>query len=423
VSLVKNYSSVRETVGIAILLAFGVSAVTSPSHGQVPGQFPKGNWEATSVAASGRTAVPKNPKDLLLAAARVNGLEGPGIKPWHIVVRYENFDRLGDTIENGTYEEWWIAPNQYRISYSAPSFTQTEYGTPSGVYRVGDPSWPGVLQTQIRDEFVRPMFRELDLQFARAEKLHRHPKVHLRCLDLRPVPPKDPHIRQVTPERNMAKFCFEPGSLILRGGRGSVTRGTFGEQIYYDRILQFQDRYVAGEVHVARADRPFLKLQLEKLEAIEQSDPAILTPPADAMRIDDKPISPDASVLQFDYFLHREFHKVDPPLMPMYTQGVTGPQLTPPPPPCAPRDYVAFTVKGEFSLKFTITREGRVTAVSSTGGTRKYREAQEDEVKRHVYRPFLLRGEPVEVEVTRTHPYLEDASPPAPLGGWCPNGQ
>jgi len=396
-------SSAVPAARLALLLVLCTSGLLAPSRRQVPNPTPDEDLRASPSPASGDVAVPKKAKELLLAAARVNGLEGPGIKPWHILVRYEKFDWLGETEQTGAYEEWWIAPNRYRLAYRGPTFTQTEYGTESGVYRTGDPRWPGRLQTQIRDEFVHPVSRELDLQFNDASKLPRDRKKGvLSCVALEPWPARKVGFMIMIYEFDVARICFEPDTLILRASRGVRRRGTDTDEIFYQRTLQFQHRYVAGDVYVAHGGRPFLKLHLEKLEAIERPDPAIVMPPPDAMRIDDKPITPDPAVIQFDYLLQDgrwkfwidEFpNGIRPPVKDRWLATT---DCVPPP------DSADSTVRleGDIWRKFTIDRKGRVTAVEFMFGNREGLEDTEEVMKETVYRPFLLRGAPVEIEVT-----------------------
>lgn len=125
---------------------------------------------AESQSAPTADVVPQDAEELLLAAAQVNGLDAPRLKPWHILVSYDKFDEDGDNVDSGTYEEFWAGAKQYRLIFTSHDFTQTEIATDAGLFRTGDDKWPGVLQTRARDEFVRPMFREMKLQFARAEK-------------------------------------------------------------------------------------------------------------------------------------------------------------------------------------------------------------------------------------------------------------
>ncbi len=141
-------------------------------------QAPLGNFalpqagQTTAASGSVPTAqlVPQNARELLLAAAQVNGLDSPGLKPWHILVSYEKFDGGVNTADRGSYEEFWVAPNQYRLSYTSRDITQTDIATEKALYRTGADGWPSQLQIEVRDEFVRPMFREMNLQFAKPER-------------------------------------------------------------------------------------------------------------------------------------------------------------------------------------------------------------------------------------------------------------
>src|ERR1017187_545892 len=83
---------------------------------------------------SSELPVPDKAIDILLAAAQVNGLDVAGLKPWHILVSYDVFDEDGDNVNDGTYEEFWVGPKQYRLIYTSKDFTQTDIATDQGLY-------------------------------------------------------------------------------------------------------------------------------------------------------------------------------------------------------------------------------------------------------------------------------------------------
>jgi len=322
-----------------------------------------------------REVVPRDPKELLLAAAQVNGLEAPGLKPWHILVSYDKFDRDGDNVDSGTYEEFWVGASQYRLTYTSHDFTQTDFATENGLFRTGNDKWPGELQTRVRDEFVRPMFREMDFDYSKPEREKRDfGKVKLPCVMLRR--PETGYMTVAGGAR--AGFCFEPDSLILRYSKGGMGRSTIWDQTLYSRIMQFQDRYVAGDVEVTQGGKPYLKLHLEKLESIPSPNPTDFIPPPTAVAIDSKPIIPDSRVLMLDYLVHEE--------LPQYPKSIRPPG-------------------GEAVVEYRINKEGRVTAVQFVEGNSQMQKGLEEALKKFVYRPFLVRGEPVEVEVKQKFVY------------------
>jgi hypothetical protein len=48
----------------------------------------------------------------LSKVASLNGLQSPDLLPWHIVLTYDQFDRDGDNIHSGVYEEYWTSTNR-----------------------------------------------------------------------------------------------------------------------------------------------------------------------------------------------------------------------------------------------------------------------------------------------------------------------
>ena len=49
-----------------------------------------------------------------------NGLVGSDVKPWHIHATYRTFDQNAKVEYEGTYEEWWLSPARYKLSFTKP---------------------------------------------------------------------------------------------------------------------------------------------------------------------------------------------------------------------------------------------------------------------------------------------------------------
>ncbi len=371
----------RCAFGSALIVAFSLVGEAFANPQQPPANSsPAETGKAAEASATGSSQapaepiVPKDAREMLLAAAQVNGLESPGLKPWHILVSYDKYDEDGDNVDSGTYEEYWVSPKQYRLSYSSQDFTQTDIATEDGLFRTGEQKWPGELQTRVRDEFVRPMFREMDLQFAKPEKKTREfGKVKLPCVML---PRKDTNM--VVSENGLSAFCFEPNTLVLRLSKGGMGAGTVWDQTVYDNIVNFQGRYIAHDVQVTRGGKLFLKLHVEKLASIAQIGKTDFSPPPSAVPVGQKRVVLDGRVVMLDYQLHQE--------MPQYGNSVRPPG-------------------GEATMRFVISKDGRVTEAQFVEGTAGMRKPLEEALKKNVYRPFILRGEPVEVEVTQKYIY------------------
>jgi hypothetical protein len=72
-------------------------------------------------------ATPADPKQRMELAKKVNGLLGLDI-PWHLQATYEVFGPEGKSTDAGTFEEWRLNANQYRIAWHSPSISAEEFG-------------------------------------------------------------------------------------------------------------------------------------------------------------------------------------------------------------------------------------------------------------------------------------------------------
>ncbi len=369
----------QHALAFAVIAAFDLASSASKSQSlPATASTQAGQASTTSSAAAepiSREVVPQDARELLLAAARVNGLDAPGLKPWHILVTYDKFDEDGDNVDSGTYDEFWVGPKQYRLSYTSPDFTQTDIASEKGLFRIGDQKWPGELQTRVRDGFVRPMFREMNLEYAKTEKRTRDfGKAQLPCILLRATHAGNLFIS----DNGLAGFCFEPDSLMLRYSKGGMAIGTTWEQIVYDKIVRFQGQYVAGDIRVMQGGKEHLDLHIEKLEPITELSDVDFTAPPGAVALDTKMITLDNRVLNLDYLVHSS--------LPEYPRSIRPPG-------------------GAATMKYVIGKDGRVSRIQFIEGTVEMKKGLEESLKKYVYRPFLVMGEPVEVEVTQKFGY------------------
>ncbi|HYK38037.1 hypothetical protein [Alloacidobacterium sp.] len=65
------------------------------------------------------SALPKDPAMLLAMARSQNGLDAPGLQPWHLKASYQTFDDNGQPKDTGVFEEWWAGPKQYNAAIQA----------------------------------------------------------------------------------------------------------------------------------------------------------------------------------------------------------------------------------------------------------------------------------------------------------------
>ncbi len=174
-----------------------------------------------------------------MLAVKSQGLNFPGVKPWHIKASYILFDAKGKNPVNGVFEEWYVGPHRYKRSYTRPGFTQTDYGTDAGLYRSGEQSWAARDELQIPINLFEPL---PDLQGTKDftfEKADFTGDVKLRCIVLAHSTGANPVIGATFPT-----FCIDPETPVLRL---SVPFGASMETIY-NRTQVFQNHYLAGEL-------------------------------------------------------------------------------------------------------------------------------------------------------------------------------
>lgn len=141
---------------ITIVLSILLAGLAEGAHAAaVP--YPTQTAKPTDEPAPQVTlAMPKDPAAILSTAQKLNGLAGDGLRPRHLKVSYQTFDDKTHSHDSGVYEEWWIAANKYRRTYTSSTFSQTDFGTDRGLFRVGNQNWPGRLELMVQLALLDP---------------------------------------------------------------------------------------------------------------------------------------------------------------------------------------------------------------------------------------------------------------------------
>ena len=284
--------------------------------------------------------------------AGLNGLQSTDLQPWHIVVTYDQFDEDGDNVHRGVYEEYWAGPKKYKRIYKSDNLNQTDYATDKGLYRLGDQRWPDRAQLQVRTEVVDPFSYAATLVGFHGSAVERtFSGYKLQCVQLQ----KDSEIS------NPTEYCFDPNGSVLRYSKGF---GWF--QTVYNRIAPFQGRSLAQDVEVTDGGKPYLKLRMDTIELISRVDDADFVPPPTAVG----PLGDRVSGI------HAAPIKTSFPQWPASLRSQH------------------FTVTAEI----VIGKDGHVVSAHVVSGPAEGYKACEDSVRKWLFKPYLILGEPVEVE-------------------------
>lgn len=299
-----------------------------------------------------------DPATLVHAAQKVNGLASQGLPARHIRVSYQIVDSTHSP-DSGTYEEWWITDHKYKRTYTSSLFSQTDFGTEQGLFRMGDQNWPGPLELTVQTALMDPIPGTLNFQGMRLENKRRSiDKANFQCVTL-----TGDWIFLVA-----NAYCFDSDKPILRYIATSGDRSS----IWYNGIVSFGGHFIARDITVTRSGKPQIILHVELLEGLASVNDSEFTPPADAVHIPSAAVSLPRDTAQA--FLLR--------------------QVPPHYPPTAKTAHI----QGIVVLQVTIGRDGRVTAAHATSGPGVLKQEAADAVLKWEYRPFLICGEPVEVE-------------------------
>jgi TonB family protein len=180
--------------------------------------------------------------DRLHQAEASSSLDTGDLKPWHLKLNVQLFGDKSQPTEQGTIEEWWTSPSSYQIAYTFPSYTAVELRSLTGLSRTKDAGTPPSLFNLLLDQVVHPMPGAKDINGSIPDlRKETFGKVPLECIML------DQKIQNVTfpPFGLFPTYCFDPGkpSLRLRYNLGS-------QMIIRNSVGIFQMRNVATDIRV-----------------------------------------------------------------------------------------------------------------------------------------------------------------------------
>jgi TonB family protein len=301
------------------------------------------------------------------------------MQPWHLKATYQVFDKKGNSLDQGTLEEFWAGPAKYKRIFASATFSQTEYGTEKSILRSG---YREALPTNLA-----LIYRDLIAPFPSEKTLSAQPEVplekrdvgnmHLLCLSVPDLSSGDNWMLK-------ANFCVDANLPFVRISQYpvSVAQNSPGtSQFLHSNVARFQGRYIAKDIQAFEPITPdsapklTLAIHVESIEKLASIDEAVFTPPADAL--------PAPIVVAVDESVSKTF--VLDRYKPVY-------------PPIA----LAARVSGIVVLKARISSDGKVIKLGILSGPAMLQAASLDAVKRWTFRPYLLNNQSEEVDTTIT---------------------
>jgi hypothetical protein len=316
--------------------------------------------------------LPKDPRDIVAAAAPFYNFSDASLKPWHLKASYQLYDEKGDPAEQGTYEYWWASPQVYRSTWTRGNSSHSDWHTAEDKHAYqATGERLNFFEYKLQAAFVSPLPGADDLDPAKI-RLDRENvalgSAKLPCVMVIPLMPQHWQT-QAVPLGLFPTYCFDTAGPILRI---SYSLGTVTTE--FNRIVKVQDRYLAKEILFFEGKRKILSATVDSVTGLSAVD-AALTPPADVAVSDLKKVNIAGGVAQ-GMLLKK--------VVPVY-----------------PQDAKEAHVSGVVTLQARIGMDGGIHDLRViTAPWPSLAASALWAVSHWEYKPYLLNGEPVEVETT-----------------------
>jgi TonB family protein len=325
-------------------------------------------------AAAPPQSLPNDPRAILAAAAPFYDFSDPTLKPFHIKATYQLYDQTGKPEEKGAWEYWHVSSKEFRSSWTRADAARTDWRTADGaLYRKESGKAPRYFERNIANSIFSPLPAEAMLNSGRlrldvqnvpvgGQTMPCVVTIQQSIVDGRP---------QAAPSSADNRYCFDPSSHALLVSVSS----TVGAE--YRQIAKSQNHYIPREVNIFAGNIKLFALSIDTIDGVSEAD-AAMTPAADAVLV--SPAIPRAGGGDL-------------------AAGVAVGRLVKKVPPDYPDVAKMARVQGEVVLAAVITKEGRIKDLEVlVTPSPMLTEPALDAVKRWEYAPYLLNGEPVEVE-------------------------
>jgi len=316
--------------------------------------------------------LPKEPAEIFAAAAPLYDFASPALKPWHMKVSYQLYDDQGKPGAQGSYEYWWATPDTYRSTWSRPGMEHTDWHVNGQHSSLGSGESLEFFERKLQSDLLSPLPKpeDLDLEKVRFDRQQQNfGTVKLPCVMVIHKMPLHGQV-QTVPMGMFPTYCFDTQHPMLRAyyAFGSTS-------VVYNNLVRFQGMYLPRKVSILEGKKKVLDATVDSIQTASAEAPE-LTPAKDASTI--KPVKQVA-----------------------VSSGVATGMLKKEIRPVYPEDAKEARIQGRVILQALIGTDGRLHDLSVIDGpSPSLIGSAMWAVSQWEYKPYLLYGEPVEVNTT-----------------------
>lgn len=313
--------------------------------------------------------LPKEPRAIFAAAQPLYDFNDPSLRPYHLKAAYQLYEH-GQPTEHGTFEYWWASPSVDRSTWTRGANTVSQWHTAGGKFAyLSTGSGIQFFESKLKAELLSPLpdpkdYAASDTYFDKEDvKLG---SLKVPCIMIVPKMPTRGQPLQV-PIGLFPTYCFDPSLPVV------VAKSSFGAlQVVYEKSVRVQNRILPNSLSEYEGRDKVLSASVESIEALSPTDPALIPPP-EAMKPPVERVQLGAAIVA-----GRRIGGI----VPIY-----------------PADAKAVRAQGTVVLRAVIGRDGRIHDLKVMSAP--YPSLVESAmwaVSQWTYKPYLLNGQPVEVD-------------------------
>ncbi|MGA2250225.1 energy transducer TonB [Terracidiphilus sp.] len=348
---------------------------------------------------TGVSPLPADPRAILEAARPLYDFSSADLKPWHLRVSYQLYDEKEAPTEQGTFEYWWASPEAHRSSWTRGSVSYTTWEVAGHRHaHQGSSEALSYVESKLEQAFFSPLPSERTVNSDHTQFEKRTYGKDANMMQCVMVGPKMTGVG-ATPIGLFPTYCFVPSQPAL------VAYFAYAAPVIeFNQIAKVQGRYLPKQITILSSSRKkLLTASVEMTNGISPQD-AALSPPQDVKasypprKVEEAGAKDSAANQNLDD---------DAKAMAALRDGITispeeaqGLALSRPS-PIYPQDAKDARISGTVVIHAVIGRDGWVHDMQVVSAPSASLAASAlGAVSQWHYRPYLLNGEPVEVDTT-----------------------